>query len=43
MYKSNHFYNKGVNSRVDSMPAVEGVWSRHDGLAGWDVELSQVR
>ena len=43
MYEFNNFYNKVVNSRVDSMPAVEGVWSRHDGLAGWNVELSQVR
>ena len=43
MYKFNHFYNKVVNSSVDSMPAVEGVWSRHDGLAGWNVELNQVR
>ena len=43
MYEFNNFYNKVVNSRVDSMPAVEGVWSRHDGLAGWNVELSEVR
>ena len=28
--------------RVESAPAVEGIWSRQDGLAGWNVEQSQV-
>lgn len=27
--------------RVDADPAVQGLWSRQDGLAGWSVEQSQ--
>jgi len=27
--------------RVDAEPAVQGLWSRQDGLAGWSVEHSQ--
>ena len=29
--------------RVDADPAVQGLWSRQDGLAGWSVEQSQVK
>jgi len=27
--------------RVDAEPAVQGLWSRQDGLAGWSIEQSQ--